>query len=167
MLVNILKEHIHIFGEAIAIEKEKRQSILQAKGLQLEKLLHKSEQYMLRLEKLDKALLKESRSFLGMEKETEPPPTLRELLEYSRKNNSKQSQELEKLTEKYRELAGQLKNAVQANQELLTNTKQRIQDLLQNIQAEEQSLFAKTYSPSKQKAPVLSQTDSRLLNTGA
>ena len=167
MLVNILKEQIRIFEGAIILEKEKRQSILEAKGLQLEKLLAKSEQYMLKLENLDKALLQESRSFLGMEKDTELSPTLGELLEYSRKNNLKQSHELEKLTEKYRKLASQLKNIVQANQELLNNTKQRIQSLLQNLQAEEKSLFAKAYSPVKQKGSVLSQADSKLLNTGA
>ena len=169
MLVNILKEQIHIFEYLIALEKEKRQNILRAKGLPLESLLHKSEQSMLKLEKLDRARIKESRRFLVMEEEVGPPPTLREILKYSQENNSKQSQELEKLTEKYRRLSSQLKDEVQANQELLRHTRQRIQDLFQNLQAEEQSLLNKAYGPPKQKSSTLNQAavGARLLNTGA
>ena len=171
MLKNILKEQIRIFEESITLEKEKRRTILETKGQELEKLLERSEQCILKLEALDKSLTKEIHDFLGIGQEGEKTPTLRELLEYSQKNKPEEFQELEKLTERYRELGGRLKEHVEANQELLVNTKDRIQGLLGDLQAKEQSLLNNGYSPAsnstKQRKPGLRQTNSRLLNTGA
>ena len=171
MLKNILKEQVRIFEESIALEDKKHQKILEAKGFELQKLLQKSEKTMLRLEELEKDLFKESCSFLGLEgkERKENPPDLREILEYSRAKKPKEAQELEKLMEKYREVAQRLKDRVQSNQRLLMGTKDRIQKLLQDLQTEEQSLFSGGYSPSssssKEKSSIQRQAKSRLLNT--
>lgn len=172
MVLTILEEQIGIFEELIGLEKEKRRSIGAANGPRLEKLLRRSEKSMGKLENLDKALLQESRTFLGIEKDAQSSPTLKELVDYSRKKNRElESQNLEKLSERYKELALQLKDLVQANQELLEGTNQRIQTLLGDLQEQETSPFSKTYSPkdnpSAQKASVSRALDSRLVNAGA
>ena len=169
IISEILKKEILLFNKLLEIEKQKQKSIINANGSILKNTSLLSEKYMTKLQELDKDLFFSIAKFTKKEKNEQEIVTLKELLKYSTKIGEKEVKSLEKLALKYEVSVNKLREAVQANQELMMNANKKIQSLLNNLQKIEAQESQSTYKPSKQgnNSNISSSNSGKLLNMGA
>ncbi len=136
-MITLLRDKITLLEESIKLEKDKRQAILSTDGHKLHAISKESEKKIEELRQLDEALALACCSLLAYQGDQQKSYHFQAILEAMQQKDHKQVKILELTIAHYHERIIQLKEMVQANQNLLNSTSQRIVSLLGELQKQE------------------------------